>query len=62
MDPDVCLQRIKDAWTAKDAQALRDARADMQNWLSMGGFAPSDPDWQLWMTRRRDRPWKGAGE
>lgn len=52
MDPNACLQRLKDAIAENDREEVDAARLDLRTWVDRGGYEPSDPDWRLWMTGR----------
>jgi hypothetical protein len=52
MDPNACLQRIKDAIEAGDRDEVVDARNELRLWVENGGFEPNDPDWRAWMIGR----------
>jgi hypothetical protein len=41
VDPDACLQRILDAFTAKEWGEFEDAVDDLAHWLDLGGFRPT---------------------
>ena len=43
MDPNETLARIIDAATAGDLDELREACADLIEWIERGGFWPYDP-------------------
>jgi hypothetical protein len=56
MDPDAALQRIRDALADNDAEEAGYAAGDLLEWVSRGGFPPSDPAWEQ-TTRQAAERW-----
>ncbi len=44
MDPEACLRRIEDAASDGDRDEMRDAAADLREWIEKGGFLPDGVD------------------
>jgi hypothetical protein len=46
MDPNACLERLRDAVSNNDSEEAAELRATLRTWVGMGGFEPSDENWR----------------
>jgi len=46
MDPNAALRDLKAAKADGDNRKAKQIRRDLRDWVSNGGFEPSDPSWR----------------
>ncbi len=47
MDPNACLERLREAYGIDDKDEIRMASSDLLDWISGGGFLPTVDEPQL---------------